>query len=777
VILSISLSCFKWVLQCMLLLTLFWNSPLAIRTIGGRPAYEWVSSSTAEAINDYLTAPISLYGANITLVGTVDVAYFQTGVLFWVIGMLVNVLGVGLYMAFRSTPVLRKAVEEHLALTAVAFTCSVVHPEAMRVLADRRDDVMVLRKLGVLPAMLLDVPIVVLALHWLFQHGFNSFVLFVGCASLAHCLIFTSRSILVLVTARLTREVDDTTPAEGFEEFHRFSSGDLATLMISLFHFGLMLALIGLYYHGWQFGYFVGFAEENIVACSGGFWGTVLVIIAYLIASLSCSVSFLNHFIFSHRGISEQSYSSAVVLLLSCFDASWLALLATDAVAVREVKRAASFVSLGFLFVMLVLQGSIIFLANVPFVLLDEPDYDVMPDLGSGSPLHAVYFNDFEKLISGSSLQNMAFGFTVIVGVAKLLLMVVLQNARKTAGTVSPFVHTPWVLGEQWRQNRSLDAKAAEADAQRRRARDRRSGALKPTHHMGYLLDEAGGNYVFDESGNPVLGNGVRCALDDSGNFMYDDNGGYVLADEFGMIIGEGYGENGDGYGGWVSTGPDKGAHGEDVTNTSRSTDTFNNYNGGVEGIESGAAPAEVLWATCLKRAVYMTPDGVQGVFVSLPNDGFSAEYLFVQAHEIQPMKAKGFGRSGDAAKLRFSFLSVDIGALDRNYVEAHVSNDPEAAWQKLQQSQYPQGQQELAVDSYDGDAYGDGYAAPPYGGAACTAAPYGGGAYGAGAYDEGDTHGGRGASQEDHGRPAQTQLPPPTPDASTPGSDLAQRL
>ena len=129
------LSILKWMLQCVLLLALFWNSPLAIRTIGGRPAYEWASSSF-DSIEQFLNAPISLAGGNLTLVGDVDVAYFQNGVLFWVIGMLVNVAAVGLYMAFRSTPVLRKAVEEHLALTACAFTCSVVHPEAMCVLAD-----------------------------------------------------------------------------------------------------------------------------------------------------------------------------------------------------------------------------------------------------------------------------------------------------------------------------------------------------------------------------------------------------------------------------------------------------------------------------------------------------------------------------------------------------------------------------------------------------------------------------------------------------------------
>ena len=29
---------------------------------------------------------------------------------------------------------------------------------------------------------------------------------------------------------------------------------------------------------------------------------------------------------------------------------------------------------------------------------------------------------------------------------------------------------------------------------------------------MGYLLDEATNGYVFDESGNPVLGNGITSA-------------------------------------------------------------------------------------------------------------------------------------------------------------------------------------------------------------------------------------------------------------------------
>ena len=65
--------------------------------------------------------------------------------------------------------------------------------------------------------------------------------------------------------------------------------------------------------------------------------GTALILGAFLCASLCTTISFLNHFSFSHRGVAENAYQSGLILVLSCFDVSWLSLLATDAVAVREV--------------------------------------------------------------------------------------------------------------------------------------------------------------------------------------------------------------------------------------------------------------------------------------------------------------------------------------------------------------------------------------------------------------------------------------------------------
>ena len=59
------------------------------------------------------------------------------GAVFFVIGMLCNVGSAFIYLAFYSTAALRKAVGKKLGLTAFAFTASAIHPEAVRVVADR----------------------------------------------------------------------------------------------------------------------------------------------------------------------------------------------------------------------------------------------------------------------------------------------------------------------------------------------------------------------------------------------------------------------------------------------------------------------------------------------------------------------------------------------------------------------------------------------------------------------------------------------------------------
>ena len=97
---------------------------------------------------------------------------------------------------------------------------------------------------------------------------------------------------------------------------------------------------------------------------------------------------------------------------------------------------------------------------------------------------------------------------------------------------------------------------------------------------------------------------------------------------------------------------------------------------------------------------------------------------------------------------MSFSYLSLEAGGYDREYVERCVSNDPEAAHRTLQQAESQQHFEDdgLAVDSYaqDASAYGE---------------PYGG--YGRG-------YGGQ------YGMPDPASLPSPQPDLD---ANTAQRL
>lgn len=707
----------KWIVQLFLLLVLFWNSPMAMRTIGGKSVREWldldgVLEDSARKLD--LPMPLWIEGAekqiagewqkNITLLEELDAEYFRTGASMWVLGMLVNVVVVGLYLAWYSTPAMRRTVEQKLGLTAFAFTLSCVHPEAMRSLADRRTDVMVLRKIGFVPALLLDLPVVILCLRFLLTYGYNGFILAAGLLSLAHCAVYFARAAIVTVTATLRRE-----PLRDQPAFVKFTLGDMITQGASMLQFGLCVSLIGLYYHGWKYGPAVGFEEGEVAASRSSFYAASFVVIAYLCASFGCAISFLNHFEFSHAGISDNSYRSAVVLIASCFDASWLSLIAVEESAVREVKRAAAFVSLGCLFApMIVLQAILTFMATVPFSRLNEFDDDLREDLvddadnpaEAGSGYDAI---EFDRLIAASSVQNGAFALTVVVGVWKLLLLTILHTTRQNAGITSPFIHTPWVLGEQWKKNRQLPEGFDEAQRRARRALEMRQGRGNPTHHMGYAID-ADGNYIYDETGNYQLGEGVNYTYDETGNYVQDEYGNYILQDAEGVVISEGYGV--DGYGGFVENDPEPSATAPDnQTSTSRSDSWTNQGGTSAEPSEAGGyaagqhdpsqpQPAQMWYATCPKKALFPW-EGVQGVFVALAHTP-EQPYLFVAVHDVQDVKKGGlFSSKKGEEQVKVQYMSLDVGSLDQKFVEANISSDPQTAFNVLMG--YPVG--EAAAD------------------------------------------------------------------------------
>jgi len=141
------------------------------------------------------------------------------------------------------------------------------------------------------------------------------------------------------------------------------------------------------------------------------------------------------------------------------------------------------------------------------------------------------------------------------------------------------------------------------------------------------------------------------------------------------------------------------------VTNTSASTLEYQDYPEGEyqDGWQSrGDVPlSEMLEAVCLSRALFMTPDGFQGIFIALPTaEDQPVPFLFVQVHEVKPVR-KRFG-SGRTSQVSFMYNPSDAGGLDVDFIQQNVYNDPEAAWRQLQELDL---NQEAPYNGYD-----DGY-------------------------------------------------------------------
>jgi len=303
---------------------------------------------------------------------------------------------------------------------------------------------------------------------------------------------------------------------------------------------------------------------------------------------------------------------------------------------------------------------------------------------------------------------------------------------------VSPFKHVA-PFTEQWRANRQAPEGFDPRGPQQLQPAPYGVTVTGAYHVMGYAIDEDG-NYMFDEDGNYMMADGVSYMFDEDGNYMLDEDGNYMLDG----IVSEAPAADADPY---QESGE---VFGDNVTNTSRSTDTFaaessadvNAYGAGGEANAYGdpnafaegsayggsaygeasaevaainygeapapaVAPAEMLEVKCAQRALFTTPDGFEGVFISLQiSFEQPTPFLFVQAHQVRPLKQKKWGRSGPP-QVSLSYLSVDVGALDREYVEQNVYEEPEAAWRALQEANIDGG---LAVDGYDGYSADAGY-------------------------------------------------------------------
>ena len=237
-----------------------------------------------------------------------------------------------------------------------------------------------------------------------------------------------------------------------------------------------------------------------------------------------------------------------------------------------------------------------------------------------------------------------ALGLTVVRAVWTLLLLVVLHVTRERDNPL-PFKHTPLVLGPQWRRNRAPPDGMEPDEA--RPAYARRRGLVRSKGGKGGRGGERGRDERERRGGRPERDRPrpARGGYDD--DYDYDDE----YDEEYG------------------------GKYGAD-TDTNASTD--------------GPTPrAEAMEASCAKRALYRTPDGLEVVFIELPaaDELAPPQYLLVQVSHVRPVRGPR-GRGGP--HVSFTFNSEDVGGLDREFIEQNIATDPEAAWRAVNGDEEP---------------------------------------------------------------------------------------
>lgn len=128
------------------------------------------------------------------------------------------------------------------------------------------------------------------------------------------------------------------------------------------------------------------------------------------------------------------------------------------------------------------------------------------------------------------------------------------------------------------------------------------------------------------------------------------------------------------------------------VTNTSVSTGYTEYQEGEYMATQmEDEPPVELLSASCLQRALFLTPDGFQGIFIALPtSEEQPVPFLFVQVFDITPIR-KRFS-SNRSAQVSFRYNPVDAGGLDPDFIQHNVYNDPGTAWRLLQDLDFGEG-------------------------------------------------------------------------------------
>jgi len=587
--------CFgKFVLQLLGVLQFYWNSDLYTG-----------SGYMCKTLNFCITPP-----AEFVLPYHVSEEVFRTAMAIFALGMALNVCSIAWMLARWSTAALNRSLQKRAASAVLGLSLSLVHPEMLTFVADRRVDVFALRKLGAMTACCMDLPLLIvfsanMDWSWRNQGGYRDpFMALVIVVTGVHVAVYFARGLVAMVSGSLRKKSE--------RRIHLPGLRDGISILLASIQLALFGALIAVYEEGSRWSR--GLTDEDRTTLFNATCAASAFLALYVVANICMSVSFLNHYRFSHAGLTDYSFTSAMVMCLAAIDGQWLSMLSQDDTSTREVKRAALFVSLAtYLAPVVVLQVAMQFVIRPDFALLEE---------NSSLPVDSVIVG--------------CMGITIVTCVAKLLLLVILHTTRDRAlGT--PFYHTAFIGGPQWKENRKpSDGDEVEDDGAGQRPRRKPYAARNNSQTRGGFRGGAGA--------------------------MYGDNadGDYAI-DEYG-----------------------------DGTGTMQSTE---------DGYEMGEmGEVEMMEATCLARALFTTPEGFRGVFIQLPvAEDQPMPFLFVQAHEERHVQAGGrFGGSRNR-QVTFTFSSVDVGGLDREFVEQNICNNPEAAWRTFQDFQDQAGG--LAVD------------------------------------------------------------------------------
>jgi len=620
---STAVCVFRWLFGLLGMLQIYFNS--AAYT-GDRDAY----AANLESVQGWSIDPPASFG-----MPAVDAPFNHIVTLSWqyrlalawfMISMIANLFGISWFLVRHSTDTLKRRLREYPGGAVVALTLSAMHPELLGWFCDRRDDVFNISKLG-LWAAFFDIPLLSCMVATYenlrkpcavpqaraecefqamnettgqpiaFPHeagyidpllGFSIFVYSV------HIIVYASRGIVVTVCARLRRKNEG-----GFYSYLP-NFGDGLTCCVGVIQYLMMGVLVAIYDQGSKYKgpdggiYGNGMSEEDQDHCFHAMRFLLFTMGISLITNMALSISFLNHYTFSHDQLTNNPFASGMVFACSLVDGGLLDLLSNDPQTDKDIKYMLMTASLA-------TQLIPNFFLQIVIIMMVKVDFEPMYDSGFSKEVFDVH-----SVVYGS------LSLTVIVCVWKLLLVVVLHVTNREREYPYPFHHTPLVFGSQWYRNR------------------------EPSDPLDYEDDPKRGR-----GGNGWSGNRRARPQPTGGSWDDDDD---------------------------LPVGASGASHPD---------------------------PDSLVEASCERRALFRTPDGVDGVFVFLGDD---MPYLFVQVYDIR--------KQGRGRQMSFTFSPEDVGGLDAEFIEQNITDNPAEAWRSLNGDDADQPAPALTPQPDYGDSY-----------------------------------------------------------------------